>query len=90
MSYIRPRQRLDANHSKILADLQRVTNAISLAAVGGGCADLLAKHWDGHLVLIELKTPNGRISPSQRIFAERWPVVVVQTSDEALRAVGIF
>ena len=89
MSYVRPRQRLDANHSEILAALRRVTNAVSLAAVGGGCADLLAKHRDGHLVLIELKSPDGRISPSQRRFAERWPVVVVRTSDEALRAVGI-
>ena len=89
MSYVRPRQRLDDNHSEILAALQRVTNAVSLAAVGGGCADLLAKHRDGHLVLIELKSPDGRISPSQRRFAERWPVIVVRTSDEAIQAVGI-
>ena len=89
MSYVRPRQRLDANHSEILAALQRVTNAVSLAAVGGGCADVLAQHRAGHLVLIELKTPGGRVRPSQRLFAERWPVVVARTSEEALRAVGI-
>ena len=89
MSYVRPRQRLDANHSTILADLQLVTNAISLASVGGGCPDILARHRRGTLVLMEVKTAQGRLSPDQERFAERWPVVVVRTSDEALRAVGI-
>lgn len=74
---------------------------LSLAGVGNGVADLLVKtpqrmeanalRWSD-LFLLEVKNPAGRgtsLTPDQVKFHAEWPVTVVTTPEEALRAVGL-
>lgn len=74
----------DANQKQIVQDLRRCGySVISLHGVGSGVPDLLiadsSKYW-----LVEIKTPKGKLSPSQIAFLERWrgPKVHVCTSTE--------
>ena len=80
-------------------------NVLSLAAVGNGCPDLLVyrRHKpDGtyrvvnpsRLYMLEIKDGNKppskrKLTPHQIKFRERWPVQVVCSEEEALRAVGL-
>lgn len=63
----------------------------SLAAVHAGVPDLLVRlPWA--LYLLEVKNPAGRgtaLTPDQVKFHAEWPVTVVTTPEEALRAVGL-
>lgn len=92
---MRRRARIDANHEAVVQALRRAGAQVqSLAAIGGGCPDLLvAKH--GKVCLLEVK--DGTRRPSERRLTpdeERWhaqwtnhlPVRVVQSVDEALEA----
>lgn len=57
--------------------------------MGNGCPDLLVG-LGRRLVLLEVKTAKGKLTPDQELFdAVGWPVRVVRTVDEALQAVGI-
>jgi hypothetical protein len=78
---------------------------LSLAACGNGVPDLLIyketmKVWfgeeyigaDGRFILLEVKNPAGRgigLTPDQVKFHAEWPVTVVTSPEEALRAVGL-
>ncbi len=54
-----------------------------------------AFHWalfGSEIVLLECKNPKGRgtsLTPDQVKFHAEWPVTVVTTPEEALRAVGL-
>lgn len=81
--------KVDATQSAIVAALRKAGCQVqSLAAIGKGVPDLLAgramKLW-----LLECKTGNGDLTPAQRKWHALWPVHVVRTPDEALRAVGL-
>jgi len=59
----------------------------SLSAVGMGVPDLLVKKPDGTLMLLEVKTPGGTLTPAQKRWMAWWgPVPVVETLDEAIIA----
>jgi hypothetical protein len=70
---------------------------LSLAAVASGCPDLLVyrkvEYYDEQdFFLLEVKNPAGRgtmLTPDQVKFHKEWPVTVVTTPEEALRAVGL-
>lgn len=78
---------------------------LSLAACGKGVPDLLCyiPHLltaengirvipDSFIYLLEVKNPGGRgtaLTPDQVKFHESWPVTIVTTPEEALRAVGL-
>jgi hypothetical protein len=65
---------------------------LDLHRVGGSCPDLLVL-FQGRLVLLEVKNPNGfnRLSEGQMRFIERWQgaAYIVRTIDDALRAIGL-
>ncbi len=47
-------------------------NVQNLSRVGGGCPDLLIGCPWGELVLVECKSPGGRLTPDQKLWHSRW------------------
>lgn len=93
------RTRRDANHKDVVAALAGVgASVVDLAACGKGVPDLLVGY-RGRTWLLEVKNPahrrkSGSTNPTtgakQEAFRASWrgePVQVVETVDEALRAV---
>ena len=82
-------KRVDANHGEIKRAFERMgCDVIDLSRVGGSVPDLLVRvralnRW----MLVEIKTAKGRLKPGQVAFAERWPVEVVRSVDDAIAAV---
>lgn len=85
--------KVDGNHKAIVATLRNAGAAVlSLAAVGHGVPDLLV-YFRRTLYLLEVKDgsrpPSARrLRPAQEAFRLRWPVSVVTSEVEALKAVG--
>lgn len=83
-------KRVDANHQEIKRAFERMgCDVLDLSGVGKDCPDLLVRvrsidRW----ILVEVKTPKGRLKPGQVAFAQRWPVKVVRTVDDAIEAVS--
>lgn len=87
-------RRTDDNHRAIVDALERVgCLVVSLAAVGNGVPDLLVLR-AGKLFLLEVKdgakVPSARkLTGEQQSFRKLWPVHVVLSPIDALRAVGL-
>lgn len=86
--------RVDSSQRPIAKALRAAGRPIVyLHQIGGGVPDMLTRHVDGHLVLIEAKTKGKRTKPEtlakQQAFAALWPVHRCETPEEALRAVGL-
>ena len=80
----------DANQSAIVADLRKAgATVFSLHEVGYGCPDLLVG-FRGKNFIIEIKTEDGTLTPSQVDFHDGWrgQVDVARTSEEALSIIG--
>ena len=81
--------RLDANHGEIKKIFERMgCDVLDTSKVGGGVPDLLIRvravnRW----LWVEIKTAKGKLKPSQVEFAQRWPVIVARTVDDAVAAV---
>lgn len=87
---MRSRPRLDANHLEICQALNAVGASVqSLAALGGGCPDLLVAYRNRTFVL-ELKTETGTLTKAQESWLLHWqgPVSIVRDANGALRAIG--
>lgn len=88
----------DANHGDIVRALEAAGRSVlDLSAVGKGAPDLLVG-WSGHMVLMEVKNPEGRdhgscaLLPDQERWHATWKgtrVVVVRNVEEALEATGV-
>ena len=94
---VRRRPRLDANQQELVAALRKAGATVhSLAAIGGGCPDLLVG-WHGQTLLMEVK--DGSLSPSRRKLTddeENWrsawsggTVWVITSLQDALDAMQI-
>ena len=94
---MRRRAKVDANQSEIVDALRKTGATVqSLATVGSGVPDLLVGR-GGQTYLLEVK--DGRRVPSERRLTEdergwhsTWrgfPVSVVNSTEEALKAVGV-
>lgn len=97
--------KVDGPHTAIVQALRRVgCQVLDLSRVGHGCPDLLVRcgqfvHVSGpgarghtwmKAVLMEVKTPRGRVQAEQIAFQARWPeTVIVRSVEEALRAIGV-
>ena len=55
----------------------------SLAGVGRGVPDLLVS-CRGHLALVEVKQPKGKLRPLQEAFRASWPVRVVRSVEDVI------
>lgn len=83
--------KIDLNQPAIVEALRAVgVSVVSLASIGNGCPDLLAAKGD-KAWLIEVKGPNGKLTPDQTEFMLNWSgtVHIVRSTDEALRLVGV-
>jgi hypothetical protein len=85
--------RVDENQAQVVSALRQVgASVLDLSAVGGGCPDLLIGFRGRMNLLMEVKSGGGRLSNRQRMWHHTWrgyPVVTVQSVDEAMVAVGI-
>jgi len=82
--------RTDANQSEIVRALRAVGCSVySLHRVGGGCPDLLVGY-RGQTFLLEVKHPQGILTPDQIDWHADWrgQVAVVHSPEEALQVVG--
>lgn len=89
--------KVDANHADVVAALRRVGAQVqSLATVGAGCPDLLVAFRETWYVL-EVKDgtkplSHRKLTPAElewvRVFGDTAPVFVVNSVDDALRAIG--
>lgn len=80
----------DTNQAAIVAELRGVGASVEpLHAVGRGVPDLLVLY-RGRLLLLEVKTRRGTLTPDQVAWHREWAgvVAVVRTPDEALHAIG--
>jgi hypothetical protein len=96
---IRRAAKVDDNHNDIVDALREAhCLVVSLAAVGKGVPDLLvcSPYFSIHESLLLLEVKDGSKPPSARRLtkdeeafrAAGWPVVVVTSVEEALKAVG--
>ena len=83
--------RVDIVQTAIVEALRDVGASVqSLAAVGGGCPDLLV-WWGGETRLLECKSAKGKARDSQEKWTQNWrgPLpITARTPEEALRAIG--
>ena len=79
--------RVDTNHPEVVKAARKLGFLVlSLAPLGYGCPDLLLyQPRTRRLLLVEVKTPKGRIKPLQADFAALWPVAVVRSIDDLLK-----
>jgi hypothetical protein len=82
------RSRRDKTHMPIVHALKAIGALVKeLHRVGEGMPDLLVCY-RGRLMLLECKSPDGRLEESQEDFIrDGWPVHVVHDGDEAIGAV---
>jgi DNA-binding transcriptional regulator PaaX len=81
------RKRVDGNQTAIVSALRRTGWLVqSLAGLGFGVPDLMVYHRaTDRMLLLELKTARGRITPQQRrLLDEGWPILIVRSVEEAL------
>ena len=85
MSLKRHNPKRDTNEREIVAALRLVgCKVMRLDQV-----DLLVLH-NGRLYLMEVKTPEGRMTKSQEaLVKDGWPLHIIRTVDDALATLGI-
>ena len=83
--------KVDKNQSQLVAAMRKMGwKVISLAPLGHGIPDLLAKPPGRPLVLLEVKDPSQplskqKLTPEQAVFHSEWPVAVVRSIDDLLK-----
>ena len=77
---------MDARHGEIVAALRKIGCEVQdLSRVGGGVPDLICK-LRFRIMLLEVKSPGGKLTPHQVEWHLRWSphVAVVQSPEEAI------
>lgn len=85
-------RRVDLTQSEIVFALRKVgCRVLHLHTIGQGCPDLLVSTPTGHTVLMECKSPGGKLTPDQEAWFDDWPgqIVIVTNAQQALDAVGV-
>ena len=78
--------KIDTTQPDIVAGLRAMgATVLLLHRVGGGCPDLLVA-WHFQNVLIEVKSPGGRLNEAERRFFDDWrgPAIVAYSLDDAV------
>lgn len=80
------RLRSDRNHAEIVAALRAQGWLVASTNRLGGFIDCVAFHpGRQQLRLVEVKTPKGKLKPSQeQLLAQGWPIVILRSVDDAL------
>lgn len=79
-------RKVDSNQREIVINLRAAGASVAhLHTLGKGVPDLLVG-WRGSNFLLEVKSPNGQLTKSEKDFCEHWhgQVAVVKTWEEAL------
>jgi hypothetical protein len=80
----------DANHAAIVAFMSQLgPEPIDTSKVGSGFPDLVWP-FQGQTILVEIKTPDGSLTPSQERFHREWrggPLIVVASDEDVAVAV---
>lgn len=85
---MRTAAKTDSNQPEIVEFLrEHWVCVLDLHSVGRGCPDILCLY-HGKLVLMEIKSKRGRLTPEQEIFHKIWPVYVVHNRTEAVQALA--
>jgi len=82
---MRRRARTDKNSIEIVRVLRQLGFLVfDCSRTGGGYPDLTVCK-AGHVQLVELKTPTGKLTPDQQRFIQAgWPVSIVRSVEDAL------
>src|SRR5262245_61767862 len=90
VSNMRRARKVDANQPEIVKALRQAHVEVEvLSDVGRGVPDLLCFNVHVGLRLLECKMPGDKQNADQERFAARFPVHVVRSVDEALKAMGL-
>lgn len=87
---MRLRAKRDANEAAIVDVLEAMGCSVDRLS-GKGTPDLAVGFGGRHLVLIEVKSAKGRLTPDQERWRQQWngpPPAVVRSPDEAVRLVN--
>ncbi len=81
--------RTDANQPAIVEALRAAGCSVFVESAHRGHPwDLVVRHYNS-LYLLEVKSPGERLTPREEHIALLFPVAVVRSVDEALRAVEV-
>ena len=70
-------RRVDANHAAIVEAFRAHGWSVqSLAAIGRGCPDLLCAK-DGTTIVVEVKTPKGKLTQDEERWRNNWHATVL-------------
>ncbi len=88
---MRLKARTDTRHAAIREALRRVGCSVhDTSALGHGFPDLCVRTPDGFLLLLEVKSPRGKLTPDQERHFVYFPETAIATTvEEALRLVGV-
>lgn len=81
--------KVDSNQAAIVSALEKTGATVqTLGQVGKGCPDLLVGRL-GKLVLLEVKSKKGKLTPDQEEWHRRWrgQVAIVRDEYEAMEVV---
>lgn len=84
-------KRVDANQAEIVAALRAAGCSVFCThETAHGFPDLVVAR-DRRTILLEVKSPGGKMTPGQLAFFDDWrgEVYVVRSVDDALRAIGV-
>jgi hypothetical protein len=87
---MRKHAKVDLNQVEIVAAIRKAGGRVlHLHQLGGGCADTLVMY-HGVLLLMEIKSKGGRMTPDEQAFYNEWQecMVVVYSAEEALEALS--
>lgn len=80
--------KVDANQGEITKALTEAGYTwVDTHALGHGFPDLMVQARNGALVLLEVKTADGRMTDDEKLFFTQWrgsPIYVVRTAGDAL------
>lgn len=78
----------DNNQAEIVRDIRKAGGRVlHLHQLGNGCADTLVMY-HGILLLVEIKSEGGRLTPDEQVFYNEWQdcMIVVYSAEEVLKA----
>lgn len=89
---MRRRARLDANHEEIVKVIREMGASVeSLARLGDGFPDLLVGISDRVMILVEIKSERGGLTPKQAEWCDRWKgpePCIVRSVDDAVTLIS--
>lgn len=83
--------RIDSVQAEVVRALEQAGAFVfDCSALGRGFPDLFVV-FRGHVFLLECKTPGGQLTAAEKRFAMLcpWPVHIVRSADDALKAIGL-